>query len=80
MTGYKVCIVDPDPRAPWPNNYGVWVDEFEAMGLTDYLEVVWPKANVFLDSSDKGEKCVLLAVFALRSDVCTAVLQCMGRG
>lgn len=26
--GYKVCLVDPDPLAAWPNNYGVWVDEF----------------------------------------------------
>lgn len=56
QAGFKVCVVDPNPRAPWPNNYGVWVDEFEAMGLTDYLEVVWPKANVFLDSSENGEK------------------------
>ena len=48
--GYKVCVVDPAPLTHWPNNYGVWVDEFEAMGLDDCLEIVWPKAKVHLDS------------------------------
>lgn len=54
--GFKVCIIDPDPLAAWPNNYGVWVDEFEAMGLDDYLEVVWPQARVFLGSAPEDEK------------------------
>ncbi len=55
-TGFKVCVVDPDPLAAWPNNYGVWVDEFEAMGLDDCMEHVWPKAKVFLDSTPSGER------------------------
>jgi lycopene beta-cyclase len=54
--GYRVCIIDPQPLGIWPNNYGVWVDEFEAMGLGDCLEVIWPKAKVFLDSDNLGEK------------------------
>lgn len=54
--GYKVCIIDPSPLGIWPNNYGVWVDEFEAMGLGDSLEVIWPKAKVFLDNDNLGEK------------------------
>lgn len=54
--GYKVCIVDPAPLGIWPANYGVWVDEFEAMGLGDCLEVIWPKAKVFLDSDNLGAK------------------------
>jgi len=54
--GFKVCIIDPAPLGIWPNNYGVWVDEFEAMGLGDCLEVIWPKAKVFLDSADLGAK------------------------
>lgn len=54
--GYKVCIIDPAPLGIWPNNYGVWVDEFEAMGLGDCLEVIWPKAKVFLDSDNLGAK------------------------
>jgi lycopene beta-cyclase len=54
--GYRVCIIDPQPLGIWPNNYGVWVDEFEAMGLSDCLEVIWPKAKVHLDSDNLGEK------------------------
>jgi len=54
--GFSVCVVDPDPLAAWPNNYGVWVDEFEAMGLEDCLEVTWPQARVYLDSGASDEK------------------------
>lgn len=62
--GFKVCVVDPAPLAAWPNNYGVWCDEFEAMGLDDCFEVVWPQAQVFLDSPPSARKsvpCPLLA-------------------
>jgi lycopene beta-cyclase len=54
--GFKVVVIDPEPLGIWPNNYGVWVDEFDAMGLKDCLEVVWPKAKVWLDNDTKGEK------------------------
>lgn len=54
--GYKVCVVDPQPLAHWPNNYGVWVDEFEAMGLQDCLEIIWSKAKVHLDSGKDNER------------------------
>ena len=54
--GYKVCVVDPAPLAHWPNNYGVWVDEFEAMGLQDCLEIIWPKAKIHLDSGRDNER------------------------
>lgn len=54
--GFQACIIDPDPLAAWPNNYGVWVDEFEAMGLDDCLEVTWPQARVYLDSGPDDEK------------------------
>ncbi|KAL0735154.1 hypothetical protein Bca4012_011364 [Brassica carinata] len=26
-----ICSFDPSPKLIWPNNYGVWVDEFEAI-------------------------------------------------
>ena len=29
------------PTAPWPNTYGVWVDELEALGLTEVLGHHW---------------------------------------
>jgi hypothetical protein len=54
--GFKVCVIDPNPLGTWPNNYGVWVDEFAAMGLEDCLEVVWPKAKVWLDNNKEGER------------------------
>lgn len=54
--GYSVAIIDPEPLGIWPNNYGVWVDEFQAMGLEDCLEVIWPKAKVWLDNDNLGEK------------------------
>ena len=56
--GLSVCIVDPSPLAYWPNNYGVWCDEFAAMGLDDCYEIVWPRAKVFLGAQPEDEKCV----------------------
>ena len=50
--GFKVCIIDPFPLSVWPNNYGVWVDEFEAMGLDDCFQRVWSKSEVFLGNNE----------------------------
>ncbi|XP_022142673.1 capsanthin/capsorubin synthase, chromoplastic-like [Momordica charantia] len=47
--GIKVCCVDPSPLSPWPNNYGVWIDEFRALGLQDCFHKTWPMASVYLD-------------------------------
>lgn len=52
--GFKVVVVDPNPKVAWVNNYGVWCDEFEAMGLEDCFKVVWPKAVVHLNNQDDG--------------------------
>ncbi|KAI3438710.1 hypothetical protein D9Q98_001130 [Chlorella vulgaris] len=54
--GFKVLIVDPNPLAPWINNFGVWIDEFEAMGLADCLDYTWQRAVVHLDSKPQGER------------------------
>ena len=54
--GFTVAIIDPNPLSPWINNYGVWCDEFEAMGLDDCYDVVWDHAVVHLDSGVKGER------------------------
>ena len=51
--GLSVVVVDPSPLQHWPNNYGVWCDEFEAMGLDDCFERVWTKANVWLRDCDE---------------------------
>ena len=52
----QVLIVDPNPRAPWVNNFGVWIDEFELMGLADCLDVTWDKALVHLDATPEGKR------------------------
>ncbi|KAL2532892.1 Lycopene beta cyclase [Abeliophyllum distichum] len=52
--GLSVCSIDPSPKLIWPNNYGVWVDEFEAMDLLDCLDTTWSGAVVFID--DKSTK------------------------
>ncbi|KAK4255259.1 hypothetical protein QN277_008278 [Acacia crassicarpa] len=47
--GIKVCCVDPDPLSLWPNNYGVWFDEFEDLDLHDCLDKTWPMTCVYID-------------------------------
>jgi lycopene beta-cyclase len=54
--GFSVAVVDPAPLAAWPNNYGVWCDEFEAMGLEDCFATVWPSAVVHLDAGPLGAR------------------------
>ncbi|KAK7272235.1 hypothetical protein RJT34_28713 [Clitoria ternatea] len=51
LYGVKVCCIDPEPLSLWPNNYGVWVDEFENLGLEDCLDKTWPMASVYLNDS-----------------------------
>eukprot|EP00245_Coleochaete_scutata_P007935 TRINITY_DN23763_c0_g1_i1.p1 TRINITY_DN23763_c0_g1~~TRINITY_DN23763_c0_g1_i1.p1 ORF type:complete len:576 (+),score=78.67 TRINITY_DN23763_c0_g1_i1:39-1730(+) len=53
-SGLRVCCIDPTPRSIWPNNYGVWVDEFESLDLADCLDYTWDTAVVYLD--DEREK------------------------
>lgn len=47
--GLSVCSIDPSPKLIWPNNYGVWVDEFEAMDLLDCLDTTWSSATVYIN-------------------------------
>ena len=35
----------------WPNNYGVWVDEFESLNLESCLGKTWPRASVHVNDS-----------------------------
>lgn len=51
--GLSVCSIDPSPKLIWPNNYGVWVDEFEAMDLLDCLDTTWSGAVVYIDDAKK---------------------------
>lgn len=47
--GLTVCSIDPSPKLIWPNNYGVWVDEFEALDLLDCIDTTWSSAVVYID-------------------------------
>lgn len=53
--GLSVCAIDPFPKLIWPNNYGVWVDEFEAMDLLDCLDTTWSGAVVYIDDQSKKD-------------------------
>lgn len=62
----RLCLFKPPsvttphpsgPDAPFVNNYGVWVDEFEALGLRDTLEQEYPDALCFFQEAK--EVCVL---------------------
>lgn len=53
--GLSVCSIDPSPKLIWPNNYGVWVDEFEAMDLLDCLDTTWSGAVVYIDDQTQKE-------------------------
>ncbi|KDP26226.1 hypothetical protein JCGZ_22472 [Jatropha curcas] len=53
--GLSVCSIDPSPKLIWPNNYGVWVDEFEAMDLLDCLDTTWSGAVVYIDDKTKKD-------------------------
>ncbi|XP_030453081.2 lycopene beta cyclase, chloroplastic/chromoplastic [Syzygium oleosum] len=53
--GLTVCSIDPSPKLIWPNNYGVWVDEFEAMDLLDCLDTTWSGAVVFINDQTKKD-------------------------
>jgi len=51
--GYRVAIVAPDSLGIWVNNYGVWIDEFESMGLEDCFDTIWDSATVWLNGSEE---------------------------
>ncbi|WP_035984244.1 lycopene beta cyclase [Leptolyngbya sp. KIOST-1] len=39
-----------DPAQPWPNTYGIWVDELEDLGLVPFLEHRWKDCVVHVNS------------------------------
>ncbi len=46
--GCSVTIVDPAPERPWPNRYGSWTDELDALGLKDVAARTWPRSELVL--------------------------------
>ena len=39
--GLDVAVVDPKINDPWPNNYGVWMDEIQPLGHEDCIDKIW---------------------------------------
>lgn len=48
----RVVGLAPDPRAPWPNTYGVWHDEVEPLGYAPFLSHIWRDTVVNLGRAD----------------------------
>ncbi|XVE90354.1 hypothetical protein DITRI_Ditri20bG0070700 [Diplodiscus trichospermus] len=55
QAGLSVCSIDPSPKLIWPNNYGVYVDEFEAMDLLDCFNTTWSDAVVYIDDQKRKD-------------------------
>ncbi len=53
-TGLRVAGLNPiPPDTPWPNTYGIWLDELEGSGLTsDWLGRQWQSASVYALSEE----------------------------
>ncbi|MBD2232556.1 lycopene beta cyclase [Phormidium tenue] len=50
-TGLAVQVLAlGDPAHPWPNTYGIWVDELEDVGLVPFLEHRWKDCVVHVNS------------------------------
>jgi lycopene cyclase-like protein len=51
--GLKVALLAPqDLRAPWPNTYGIWGDEVDALGLGHLLEHRWSHTVSYFGAGD----------------------------
>ncbi|MBW4530813.1 MAG: lycopene cyclase family protein [Aphanothece saxicola GSE-SYN-MK-01-06B] len=51
--GLQVALLAPqDPRAPWPNTYGIWGDEVDALGLGHLLEHRWSDTVSYFGAGD----------------------------
>eukprot|EP01024_Parvocaulis_polyphysoides_P036436 TRINITY_DN32399_c0_g4_i1.p1 TRINITY_DN32399_c0_g4~~TRINITY_DN32399_c0_g4_i1.p1 ORF type:complete len:583 (+),score=89.72 TRINITY_DN32399_c0_g4_i1:197-1750(+) len=48
--GLSVTIVSPD--VPFTNNYGVWYDEFKAIGLEHTLDTTWKDTKCFFGDQE----------------------------
>ena len=54
--GVKVAAVAPSsPEAPWPNTYGIWVPEVEALGLAHLLDHRWSHTSSYF-GADLGSQ------------------------
>lgn len=51
--GLAVALLAPhDPRAPWPNTYGIWAEEVDGLGLGHLLEHRWSNTVSYFGAGD----------------------------
>jgi lycopene cyclase-like protein len=60
--GVRTLCCDATLHAPWPNNYGTWIDELEPLGLEDCVSHVWDKCAAYVRHD--GSKTELGRVYA----------------
>lgn len=52
--GLDVALLAPhDPRAPWPNTYGIWGEEVDALGLAHLLGHRWSNTVSYFGAGDQ---------------------------
>ena len=51
--GLRVVCIAPDHPPPWPNTYGIWLDELAEVDLADCAAATWQTARVDL-GRDRG--------------------------
>ncbi len=85
--GLEVTVLAPDLHAAWTNRYGVFCDEFEALGLGHVLARRWQEPVVELDAGDGAARSLALRRpyahvdgDALRADCWRRVERAGGRG
>lgn len=68
--GLKVALVGPALERAWPNNYGLWLDDAERLGLADHLAARWDRSEVVLRSGaiDLGRGYARIANASLQAD------------
>mmetsp|Transcript_60308 Transcript_60308/g.155346 ORF Transcript_60308/g.155346 Transcript_60308/m.155346 type:complete len:491 (-) Transcript_60308:78-1550(-) len=55
--GRSVVIIDPNASKPWPNNYGVWQEEWDTLeamlqvGLNECLDTQWALTDCYFGGS-----------------------------
>ncbi|PZO20947.1 MAG: lycopene cyclase [Leptolyngbya foveolarum] len=42
------------PQTPWPNTYGIWVDELEALGMSEFLAQRWQDTVAYMGDGPIG--------------------------
>lgn len=41
------------PEKPWPNTYGIWADELESLGMSDFLSHRWKNTVVHMGQKER---------------------------